>query len=585
MSFIVAYSCYTSAGVGVRPFMTALRDGRRLSKPLDMKQWRVKPQRALQGCALPDIATTTDHEKLLHVLRSSWADLLHTNPSIIAATLCNARIGVILASTKGAIEDVIWEYSEEASIYPDVITPLLDEFISATALAPVKRLVVSHACSSSHVACFIAEEWLQTKSCDVVVVLACDAIGAFIANGFHALKALTAEHAEPFSAGRDGLTLGEAAACIVFSSANITGEAPQMRAVETASEGFAATRADNEGSSLRACIKRFSAHKKPELIIAHGTGTPTNDAIEDRVYAGLYGETVPITGTKWCVGHTMAASGALDVIAACDVLRSQKNFAISNQATIDPTLAATYLYNTERDLDAPINRVLVSSLGFGGVQAALLIEKADTKIPDVHLRQGYGGLGVTSAPASQVAMHHLHLHLPAVLELPTVMATRVERWNQLDDAAKSLVLLAAEIKPRLPETKPPDLIILASPEGSFATDLAFAKQHAISPSKFIHTLPSVRGSALLQALQWSGPVLCIQHPSKTLATAVDLGLSFTRSRGWTTHIYSYASSRITTGPSAAAFIEITLSAFQPQTTVEQFLQQDLSDHDFFSGIV
>ena len=75
-----------------------------------------------------------------------------------------------------------------------------------------------------------------------------------------------------------------------------------------------------------------------DLVIAHGTGTPINDACEDRVFTELFraGAAPAVTATKGSIGHTLGASGAMDVIAACEALRRQRAFAITGARRIDP---------------------------------------------------------------------------------------------------------------------------------------------------------------------------------------------------------------------------------------------------------
>jgi len=94
----------------------------------------------------------------------------------------------------------------------------------------------------------------------------------------------------------------------------------------------------------------------------------------------------------------------------------------------------------------------------------------------------------------------------------------MERWSQLDEAAQNLC--AAYWEKRSALGAPPDWIILASPGASNHTDRQFVTAAVPSPAKFVHTLPNVRGAALLQLMQWSGPVLCIQKDPETLETAL-----------------------------------------------------------------
>lgn len=102
-------------------------------------------------------------------------------------------------------------------------------------------------------------------------------------------------------------------------------------------------------------------------------------------------------------------------------------------------------------------------------------------------------------------------------------AAKVERWYQLDEPAFRL----CDLRAHLPSTTP-DVLLLASPGGCNATDRAFVNTGAASASKFVHTLPNIRSSPLLQVLGWTGPVLCFQSDPFTLATAIAQAPFFAR---------------------------------------------------------
>lgn len=96
-------------------------------------------------------------------------------------------------------------------------------------------------------------------------------------------------------------------------------------------------------------------------------------------------------------------------------------------------------------------------------------------------------------------------------------ASRVERWYQLDAAAYSIAETFSILQDKI--SKKPSLLILASPLGSMETDFQFVRGN-YSPSKFVHTLPNIRSTSLLQLMGWQGPVLCFQNDPFTWLTAL-----------------------------------------------------------------
>jgi hypothetical protein len=98
-------------------------------------------------------------------------------------------------------------------------------------------------------------------------------------------------------------------------------------------------------------------------------------------------------------------------------------------------------------------------------------------------------------------------------------AAKSDRWYQLDAPAYSLAqafdLMKADLGVK------PDFLILASPRASNLTDRDFAASGASSPSKFVHTLPNIRASSLLQVMEWAGPMLCVQNDPQTIVSALE----------------------------------------------------------------
>jgi 3-oxoacyl-(acyl-carrier-protein) synthase len=174
------------------------------------------------------------------------------------------------------------------------------------------------------------------------------------------------------------LQLGEAVAVLLLSR---SGGSFRIAAVASETEGQSVTRPSNEGHSLarvgKKVLEKYSHHV--DAVIAHGTGTSLNDKSEDQALASVLGEfrtTTPVTSTKWCVGHTLGASGVIDLIAALEILRSQSFFKIHATVETEPAFKLRYLTKNSELPTAPVGSVLVTSLGFGGVHAALVVEKA-----------------------------------------------------------------------------------------------------------------------------------------------------------------------------------------------------------------
>lgn len=124
-----------------------------------------------------------------------------------------------------------------------------------------------------------------------------------------------------------------------------------------------------------------------------------------------------------------------------------------------------------------------------------------------------------SLPHPVFVAHH-SFDVPFPLKTEPEWASKVDRWYQLDAFAYGLCEMWWRNHEML--GRPPSLLFLASPGASNATDLAFARSGATSPSKFVHTLPNVRASSLCQLMNWHGPLLCVQRDPQTIACALEL---------------------------------------------------------------
>lgn len=357
---ILSYGCTSSAGATVAELWAGLCEGCDQSSQTPTGEF---------ACLWPT-RTASAHSDLVEQLLVAWRQAVATlDPATVKRVRAGERLGVIFASTKGKIDDLIAQ-GDERALRVDPYGAVLSDFLARAELKPVRALTVSNACASTLAAAYLARHWIAAGVATEVLVLAADRVGPFVLKGFQCLRALSPERVRPFAKDRSGLRLGDAAAALLFSSA----PGPyRLDGVGLDAEGVSVTR-PAAASLKRACAQL--PRVAPDLILAHGTATAINDPIEDEVFHELYGTSALITATKWSVGHTLGASGAIDLIAACEALRHQQAFRIANTAEIDPAFKARYFSAQSRDSLNRIDRVLVSSLGFGGVHAAALLSRA-----------------------------------------------------------------------------------------------------------------------------------------------------------------------------------------------------------------
>ena len=369
--YIEAYDCVTSTGNNPASFWNALDRGFSGMKAADTKEWplKIKNYWADQSHA-PIVCKVSDHHQ-------SALETLSSKLALVArAALKNVEgesFGIIFASTKGAVEDFVW--GEEFSDSVDPLELVLNETIKKLSKNKWKlKQVVSNSCASSHTAFALASKWIEADACDKVLVIAGDLIGPFIHTGFQSLKALSGEMARPFQDNRDGLVLGEAMTAIILSDKESEFE---LLDCQIFNEAHTVTGASPEGRGLFECIKNLRVGiTKPDFAIAHGTATFLNDQIEDKVLSEAqrrFENLFFISGTKWSIGHTLGASGSVDLIAAMESLKNQRVFSLNAKYLKNTTEATNYVYETSKA--ATLETVLVTSLGFGGTNGALMVKR------------------------------------------------------------------------------------------------------------------------------------------------------------------------------------------------------------------
>lgn len=500
---VIGYGCYTAAGKGAHALYQGLLAGRDYCSPLDDSTWPAKPMTGARLCFWPESPPGASQcEKIVQALLACVEEAIVNNPAV-AAILNGNDLGVIFASTKGCIEDVVWrpDFLEDPD---DTLQPVLDGFLKASGIAAQQKISISNACSSVHGAVFLANSWMASGRVKHVLIIAADSIGPFVVNGFSALKTFAETRVTPFARDRQGIQIGDAAAAIVLSR-SVSGVA-SIAAVAIESDGFAATRSDQEGVALETVVTQVLAGKNPDLIIAHATGTPANDVVEDAVYGKLFGQNVPVTATKWSVGHGLGASGGIDLIAALEVLKHQMVFSIANTALADPCFKGRYLVASAPAMSDPVNRIMTTTMGFGGMHGAMVIESSETRET----------CSISPAAAVGINVFKFSVETPALAE--PAWAKDVPRWHQLDDVTFAVVEALHQFRERCSGTWQecqPALVWLAARGGSNLADFEFVSRGSRSPSRFVGTLPSIKSSSLALIMNWQGPVLCLQSGDQT----------------------------------------------------------------------
>ena len=259
-------------------------------------------------------------------------------------------------------------------------------------------LSTANSCASGAVALGEALGDLREGRVDAAIAGGCEIPLSPLAFGaFDIIRALSAGHnddpgaaARPFDTGRDGFVMGEGAALLVLEAAEIAERRGAVAYAELL--GYGATsdahhmvqpRADGREAARAATIALADGGvhaTEINYVNAHASSTPLGDIAEARAIALALGEraaTVPVSGTKALYGHPLGASGAIEAAICALAIRDGWAPPSVNLAEADPEIAALLPRLLRAGRDGSYRRVLSTSFGFGGLNAALVLGAID----------------------------------------------------------------------------------------------------------------------------------------------------------------------------------------------------------------
>jgi nodulation protein E len=244
-------------------------------------------------------------------------------------------------------------------------------------------LNISTACSSGTHAIGLAFQMIRAGMIDAAITGGHEAPLTFgFLRAWDSMRVVSPTQCRPFSADRDGMTLGEGAAMLTLetlASAQARNAHIYAEIVGTGSSADAShitqPHAEGAASAMRLAIK--DANATPEevgYISAHGTGTLVNDTTEAAAIHQVFGPLaphIPISSTKSLHGHSIGASGAIEALATILALHENLLPANAGVTQIDPAIHLDIILGSPRKTSPKL--ALSNSLAFGGLNAVLAL--------------------------------------------------------------------------------------------------------------------------------------------------------------------------------------------------------------------
>jgi 3-oxoacyl-[acyl-carrier-protein] synthase-1 len=279
----------------------------------------------------------------------------------------------ILSSTKGNIDYLGHSEEAEAGLFTSA------KQMVAYFKNPNRPVVISNACISGALALQTGKRLLENNIFKHAVIVGADIVSPFVLSGFQSFHALSATACRPFDENRDGLNLGEAAACMILSR-DAGAETPVALLAGGATSNDAnhisgPSRTGEElATAIRKCIKEGNlSASEIDFISAHGTATRYNDEMEAKAFSLAAVSHAPVHSLKSFIGHTLGAAGIIESIIACMGMVRQTTLPSLN---FDSSGVSVPLRVSTEASPRSINYVLKTASGFGGCNAALVWKKA-----------------------------------------------------------------------------------------------------------------------------------------------------------------------------------------------------------------
>jgi 3-oxoacyl-[acyl-carrier-protein] synthase-1 len=199
--------------------------------------------------------------------------------------------------------------------------------------------------------------------------------------GFNSLQLLSTEPCRPYDVKRDGISIGEAAALALLERSDKAGTGPWLVGTGESCDAYHMSAPHPEGAGARLAMEAAlrDANVDPsqvDYVNLHGTGTPSNDAAEDKAMNAVFAQRVPCSSTKGMTGHALGAAGALEAIVCALAMEDGVVPGSAGTREIDPQLSALY------ELAPRVQRVeraLTNSFGFGGTNCSLLFARSSAR--------------------------------------------------------------------------------------------------------------------------------------------------------------------------------------------------------------
>jgi 3-oxoacyl-[acyl-carrier-protein] synthase II len=308
----------------------------------------------------------------------------------------NGRAGLSIGSTLGSpesLESFFRQYFASSGM-DRIKSMVFFQIMSHTAAMNVAQalgltgrvIAPSAACSSGCQAIGIGYEAIAFGRQDCMLCGGTDEFHPLVAGTFDLMTAASSRYNDrpdqtprPFDKNRDGVVCAEGAGVLFLEdldSAEKRGATILAEILGFASLSDPGSIAEPSPEPIMACMRAAlddAGVKTSDIayVNAHATGTELGDIAESRAIAALFGNATPVSSLKGHLGHTMAASGALETVATVCMLREALFLPTRNLEEPDERCSGVRLL--QEPIAATGGLVVKNSFALGGINCSLVL--------------------------------------------------------------------------------------------------------------------------------------------------------------------------------------------------------------------
>lgn len=286
--------------------------------------------------------------------------------------------------------------------------------------------IITSACAAGTQALVVAREWIVAGTVARCIVAGTELLSKLTVRGFNSLNLISKNPCAPFDKNRDGINLSEGSGVILLERDDLAiNRLAVLSGGGTSLDSFDMTSPDPTGDGIARAVK--AALDKSRLspsdidwIHAHGTGSQVNDVAEAAAALRIFGhDAPPLTSTKGLHGHALAASGIVESVLCIEAMRNQTMLGTTGHKETDEKVGVPILTENK---PATIRHVLKTTLGFGGVNAAVILSAAEAPERAPAFSRKDTGVYIAAAAWAKRAESEPLLRDPAFRKATTPMA-------------------------------------------------------------------------------------------------------------------------------------------------------------------